>query len=345
MPQYKANLNNKKILFLSPQFFSYEKLLKRALEHKGAMVTFFDERPSNTTVGKTLLRINRKLVNHQIKHYYQRIIDQIKNQSFDYILICQAEATPIFFLEFLREHFSDSRRILYLWDSVRNKINTVEKIPFFSRIYSFDHQDCERYNWQFRPLFFDESYSEIANSKDTTKPDLFFVGTIHSDRYLILEKIKKSFVKQHKDVFYFYYIPSKLMFYYYKYVKKIIPKSEIGDFHYRPLPQQTLQRKLAGARVVVDIQHPQQTGLTMRTIEMLGANKKVITTNQDIVHYDFYNPKNICVVDRKHVSVPSTFLESTYQPIPSVIYQHYSISYFLDDLLGLAKDEGDYYHE
>lgn len=338
-----AKLHDKRVLFFSPKFFSYETILKEELIKMGADVVFFDERPSNTTLGKALLRINRNLMKSEIKRYYDYIMSQIDREHFDYIFICQAEATPTYFLEFLKEHFPTAQRILYLWDSVNNKVNTLEKVAYFNRIYSFDIQDCKQYHWHFRPLFFDESYTTMKKKK-VDRCDLFFVGTIHSDRYKILEQIKKSFLKQKKTVFYYYYIPSKLMYYYYKYVKKIIPHSKKSDFNYRALDQKTLQEKLSGALIVVDIQHPQQTGLTMRTIEMLGAQKKLITTNPSIKHYDFYDPKNICVIDRQQVCISEIFLNSPYHKIDSSIYNHYSISYFLSEIFGLTNQEVVYYH-
>ncbi|WP_225419640.1 lipopolysaccharide biosynthesis protein [Lapidilactobacillus wuchangensis] len=338
----KESLIDKRVLFLSPKFFSYEIMLKNKLESMGAEVLFFDERPSNTTLGKSLLRINRKLMEPLVKKYYEKIIKEISGQQFDYILICQAEATPLFFLDFLDKHYQDSHKVLYLWDSVKNKINTVEKAPFFDQVYSFDIQDCEKYDWKFRPLFFDSSYEEIKRNKGT-KLDLFFVGTVHSDRYLILEKIKKIFSQRNKVVYFYYYIPSKLMFFYYKYIKRIIPGAKLSDFNYHSLDRTTLQAKLENAQVVIDIQHPLQTGLTMRTIEMLGASKKIITTNQDIIHYDFYNPLNVCVIDRNDVVIPDSFLSSPYQQVDESIYCRYSIKYFLEELLGIEQKEGSYY--
>ena len=75
------------------------------------------------------------------------------------------------------------------------------------------------------------------------------------------------------------------------------------------LPSEQLTAKLKQSKTVVDIQHPKQSGLTMRTIEMLGANKKMITTNADIQNYDFYHPNNICIVDRNNVVVPPEFIK------------------------------------
>ena len=36
---------------------------------------------------------------------------------------------------------------------------------------------------------------------------------------------------------------------------------------------------------------------------MIGLKKKLITTNKDIVNYDFYNSNNIMVVDRANFQI------------------------------------------
>ena len=64
---------------------------------------------------------------------------------------------------------------------------------------------------------------------------------------------------------------------------------------------------IGNSRVVLDLPHPMQTGLTMRTIEAIGSKKKLITTNVDIVNYDFYNPKNILLIERENINFDKSF--------------------------------------
>jgi hypothetical protein len=73
----------------------------------------------------------------------------------------------------------------------------------------------------------------------------------------------------------------------------------------------------------------------MRTLEVLGARRKLITTNAEVVHYDFYDPKNILVVDRENLKIPPDFLKSEFRPLPDFIYQKYSLKGFLIELLKL----------
>ncbi|MFH4210110.1 lipopolysaccharide biosynthesis protein, partial [Acinetobacter baumannii] len=54
----------------------------------------------------------------------------------------------------------------------------------------------------------------------------------------------------------------------------------------------------AKSNVILDISHPGQSGLTMRTFEAIGAGKKLITTNLNIKEYPFYNSDNIFIISR-----------------------------------------------
>lgn len=336
-------LQNKNILFLCPSFFNYEKKLTLAMENLGANVDFYDERPSNTFFSKSFLRINRNLVKRQIKKYYDEILSKIEGKKYDFILISQAEATPLYFIEQIKNKQATARMVLLLWDSIANKINTVEKIPFFDEVFSFDKKDCDSYALTFRPLFFDYGYEKIATEKVEMKFDLFFVGTVHSDRYSLLKKVKEQFENNSLNVFYYLYFPSKIIYYFKKLTTRELTGSKIDEFSFVGLPSENLVATLKSSKTVIDIQHPLQTGLTMRTIEMLGANRKMITTNKDVMNYDFYNSANICVINRENPIIPIEFMESSYIPVKDEIKQRYSINYFILELLNLTNDSHNYY--
>ena len=109
----------------------------------------------------------------------------------------------------------------------------------------------------------------------------------------------------------------------------------MSEFHYEPLSNKDILHIIEQSRIVIDIQHPKQTGLTMRTIEMLGAKRKLITTNADVKLYDFYRPENISVIDRKSPKLDEVFLKSNYVSIDEGIYRKYSIDNWLDNVFGI----------
>ncbi|MTD01286.1 hypothetical protein GKS16_03215 [Streptococcus uberis] len=76
----------------------------------------------------------------------------------------------------------------------------------------------------------------------------------------------------------------------------------------------------------------------MRTIEMLGMNKKIITTNSDIKNYDFYHPNNISIINRDSIEIDPNFLNSEYEPIDKEVYDKYSLKNWILDSLGVNEN-------
>jgi len=70
---------------------------------------------------------------------------------------------------------------------------------------------------------------------------------------------------------------------------------------------------------------------------MLGMKKKLVTTNSDIVNYDFYNERNICVINRSSPVIPEEFYKTEYEEIPESIYEYYSIGQWVLGVLGVCN--------
>jgi hypothetical protein len=70
----------------------------------------------------------------------------------------------------------------------------------------------------------------------------------------------------------------------------------------------------------------------MRTLEALGAGKKLVTTNSAIVQYDFFCSDNILVVDRNSPRIPESFFQVPYKQLSSQLYKKYSVSGWLGEL-------------
>ncbi|WP_222427885.1 hypothetical protein [Sporomusa sp. KB1] len=89
------------------------------------------------------------------------------------------------------------------------------------------------------------------------------------------------------------------------------------------------------SKILLDIQHPTQKGLTMRTIEALAAKAKLITTNSDVVKYDFYNTNNILIVDRENPMIDLKFLTAPYEDIQEAIVERYSLTNWIKKILDI----------
>jgi hypothetical protein len=84
--------------------------------------------------------------------------------------------------------------------------------------------------------------------------------------------------------------------------------------------------------VILDINHPGQNGLTMRTFESIGARKKLITTNPEVKKYCFYNPNNIQVIDRNNVIIDISIFESSYEDIDDVQYNKLTLEGWINSI-------------
>jgi hypothetical protein len=332
----------KRILFISARFFNYEKEIQQKLESFGAIVDYFDERPGNDFMTKALIRVNRKLLFKKNDQYYEQIIERTKHHQYDIVFLIKGEVISVKHVKRLRELHPNAMFILYLWDALSYTPNSKNIKPFFDSVYTFDKQDAEIYSdMRLRPLFFIDEYKHLPNCKKDI--DALFIGTVHTDRYHILKKIEKQLTENGLNCFFYYYYPNRLLFT----LKKIFyPKFQginQADFHFQGLSKAEVLAYYARAKAIVDIERPKQNGLTMRTIEVFGAKKKLLTTNQSIYEYDLYHPSNIQMIDRDHPVVDVNFFYQGFTELPDDIYQKYSIDYWLYELLckGVQKEKGN----
>ena len=327
------DIKGKKILFFSPAFFGYENKIAKKMEDLGAFVKMYDERSVTSAMDRALLKVVPNIFTSKSKNYYKNIIEENKGIDYDYILIIKCDMTPESILDKFRVEFPNAKLCLYLWDSVKNIPNICDKFKCFDTIHSFDLDDCDKYyEMKFRPLFYADEFSKKENL-DYKKYDISFTGTIHSDRYAVIKQVREIAKEKGLNSFWFCYLQSKFIYYFYKFTKKEFADTKISDFDFDKMTSKEIADVVLNSNIVLDIQHPKQSGLTMRTIEMLGMNKKIITTNSSIKKYDFYNPNNICVVDRKNIILDEDFLKTQYQELDADIYEKYSLKEWLLEVL------------
>ncbi len=323
------NLRDKKVVLLAPCFFGYEQEIKNELEHLGAQVHFFDERPDNLFLTKVLVRLNfKKLITRKIDSYYFSIINSNTLLNADYLFIVAPEAICEHHLKEIKRVNPKIKIFSYYWDSIENKKSTNFLLDQSDKVFSFEKLDCEKFTQvRFLPLFYIQAYEEIRDSSEDSVYDVSFIGTAHSDRYLIVKSIVRTL--NTKKVFLFFYSPSRLLFF----IKKIIDKDSqvipFRDIYFKSIAKIEILGIIKKSNCVIDIHHPNQTGLTMRSIEMLGSHKKLITTNENIRNYDFYKCNNIFIIDRKNPVIDSNFLGLKYEPVSKEIYEKYSLRSWL----------------
>lgn len=321
-------IKGKKILLLYAKFFNYDVIVKNKLIEMGADVDLFDARAELNVYEKALIKIYTGEFWHKLKKYHKHIQENKKDVNYD--IVFTNSYLPIETIKGYKTTFPNAKIVLYLDDSVTNTKGVEKTFSYYDKIMTFDKRDSVQYGIGFRPLYFEESYRNTGNHQILY--DLCFIGTIHSDRLRVIE-FYEDYCKNNGLKFYcFAFLQSRFMYYYYWLTKKEFRNKKASYFSYKPLPSSKVASVLLSSRVILDIQHPKQSGLTMRTIETLGARKKMITTNSDIVNYDLYDPHNIVVIDREDPQVNDGFLTTPFVELSELLINKYSLSSWIYEL-------------
>ena len=311
-------LLNKRVLFITFGFYNYPFLIKKTIESYGAEVHYYNTVSGNNALFQRLL--SKSSHNKRLK---RKILKD--NHHYDYIFIINLKSFEKDFLIWLFNRYKTAHKILYLWDSLANCDFDKGSIRLFDKVFSFDKEDVENNKgFLFLPLFHCADLPHVNNPAPIY--DFSFVGIARDDRYRIISKLSDFSNKNGYSYCFKLYLRSRFFYIYKKLFFNAFKKSVFSDFTFKKTSFDELNRIVNNSRIIIDIQSNNQNGLTMRTIETLGSHKKLITTNKSIISYDFYNPKNILIIDPLKISIPTSFIEEPYEEMDGAIYKKYHIS-------------------
>lgn len=321
-------ITGKKILMFYPlgTTVHYGQNIIKELEQRGAVVCAYDERPSQTTCMKVVIRLLKKKVPRLFLRYIDSIIHR-HQEHFDYVLVIRGEAFTPQAVARLRNAYPHAVYILYLWDILKTN-NIKECIPCFDRVFSFDPADARSFpNMIFRPTFYLDCFKELAQIP-AGNTDILFVGTLHSDRFEILSRIRKVLDANGISCYFYYFLPSRLIFW--RDMLKGKKQAHYREVNFVPLTLPETLEKMKGVKCILDLRYSTQVSLSMRAFEALASKRKYITNNPEIKKYDFYRPDNILVIDEKCPEVPLAFVMSPMKEVPEDVCRYYSIQGWVD---------------
>ncbi len=285
----------KTVLFISPAFFGYEKNIRDAIRENGYDVDYFDERPSNNAFMKALVRVQRKSINFIIEKHFDKVSQQIKNKKYDYFFLIKGEAIPVRFIEEFKKNNPDAKLIYYTYDSFNNNTSHSYQIQkHFDNCYSIDFKDVDNNpNLKLKHLFYSKEFLVDHVQKHSKRPfEISFIGTLHSNRYSVM----KSTFELFSNYYLFLYSPAKWWFLLNKIFNKEYRSIQWSTISFNKLSLNEVASIFHKSQSVLDIQRYGQSGLTMRTFEVLSSGSLLITTNQFIKYTDFYDENNIVVL-------------------------------------------------
>jgi len=321
-----------RVLLIAPKFFGYENEIVAELSRLQMHVDMLPDRPFDRPFSKAVMRFRPELGRRACYRFFSEGVRQFGRSEYAIILVVQGEGVTADTLADLRASYPGAKMVFYTWDSLKNKPFARQNLGRYDHCSTFDPVDAKTYGMACRPLFYSPGFDREASTDYAY--DVSFIGTIHSDRYRVINALSRQLPSDARSFMYLY-LQAPWVYD----VRRLFTNTIVGasreEFQFRPLSKGVVQETFFASRAVIDIEHPNQNGVTMRTIEAIGSRRKMITTNATVRNYDFYDPRNIQIIDRANPQLDQNFLRTPYSDIPQATRQKYSLCQWVRDVCAL----------
>jgi hypothetical protein len=256
--------------------------------------TFYSRRSSGIKKRIECLRNMARLNKKGLFNKYDKII------IFDEFELC------IWLLLFVEKE----KLVLWLWNILDSKgIKKMRVLKLLCNvIWTFDENDANKYGLKLNTqFFFMEKEQPIEKGNG-----VFFVGR-DKGRYNLLRQIKQICISSNID--YIILIKKEFSNSYDVEDEDILT----DDF----IEYDQVLELIKSSDVILDIVKDGQRGLTMRSLEAVSENKRIITNNPFIKSAKFYNPHAVLIIDSLNMENIKNFLNldfSGYKKEDAVYY-------------------------
>lgn len=177
---------------------------------------------------------------------------------------------------------SNITMVLILVNTITRRGNVIKRrLKYFDLLFSFDKNDCEKYGF----IYHSTNYSMVPLD-DSKKPeiDAFFVGVSKGRAEslgLIYSKIREA---GGNPVFFISGIKKN--------------EKRVKGIHYNQwLDYGQVLNYIKKTNCLIEVMDGSQNGVTLRTMEAVCYNKRLLTNNKSVMNSSFYNTGYIKVFD------------------------------------------------
>lgn len=317
------NMQEKKIILLiTYDNWGFNQYIADALEEKNYIVKHIDfhsfryKYPSFFHKAFNFFTKNLGITNLKKNHYNQTILNEIQNiNSIDTSIYIKADFLSEKTIKKINK--KSQKSVLIISDSINRYPQTKNIISLFDKVFSFEKRDCKKYNLIFKTNFI---YKTSNNIPSKYQYKVFNISSFDK-RFPVIKKIAEALYKMK--------IKSKIIIFTSKENNELY-----WEFSKKPISIEENNQLLQESEIMLDVSRNGQDGLSFRVFESLGLKKKLITTNKDIVNYDFYDSENIFVIDNiNDIKIPTSFFETPYIDVPHNILSKYLIENWVNELV------------
>lgn len=183
---------------------------------------------------------------------------------------------------------NEAKIILWNWNiKTRDQANEQKKYNRMCEIWTFDKNDAQKYGWDLNNQFyFNLKFS--LNHKNEEKQ--VFLACVDKGRYQIAREIRRTLMK----------LGVVCDFWLVKQNGKIYDEKDSEWLKDSALSYDVFLEKVQESDIVIDLVQEGQSGITVRILEAIMMNKKIITNNCEIRKSEFYDSQNIYIWNKKN---------------------------------------------
>ena len=318
------DFKDKSIILAVPNHFGLPKVFKKNLEYLGFKVFIVEHDCSQVKLSaeESLIHIYKKAFGNN-RTFKAKILAEKKEQpqlffldkisQADYALVVRPDLFSKNVLAKIQQ--KSNYTVAYQWDGMQRFPLAGNTIQYFDRFFVFDKRDTIKYP---QTKHIHNFYFDYLPGSSEIKQDLFFVGTFMRDR--IDELCNLSVLFQEIN------LKTNINVIYNK--EKHIRKYRNFPIHFTKngMSFEENMKNAKASNIILDFQNSIHKGLSFRVFEAVGFRKKLITNNELVKNYDFYNPNNIFLLNQHNLSEVKDFLSTDYIRSSEEVYHKYSFS-------------------
>ena len=197
----------------------------------------------------------------------------------------------------------ENKVILYFWNYIDDNNKYILNDKNIDEFWTFDKNDAKKYNMKYNPQFYTKN---VKIQDEQNKYDVLFLGRPKTRKKDIIDLEKKLREEGIQTNF------------------KIIENEK--DY----VSYDEYLKMIAESKCILDYNQEGQVGLSLRPMEALFLEKKLITNNTDIKNYDFYDNDNIFILGEDNINEIKEFINKPYKKIDQDIIDYYDFDQWLN---------------
>ncbi|MDD4371674.1 MAG: hypothetical protein PHD56_11490 [Anaerostipes sp.] len=299
------------VLFTTKKAYYFDRV-----DIKNVLISgLFDEKLGSNSFW---LKVFRKLNSPLTKLFYEKWFKEI--DSYDKIIvmdtILQYDAN---LLKNISEKSRNCQKFIYSWNIVKDPVKyaqireSADKYGF--KFYCYDLGNCKKYNMNFNTIMYDR---KLKLPSVNIEYDALLLGFLKDRKDKMLQLYNAMIDAELNPRFVVVTDEEN------NHLPFEIRKDYIDYYQYLEM--------LNKSRAILDIAQCGQDGYSMRVMEAIFLNKKLITTNRAVKDANFYNSNNILVIELGKTSKEEirTFFNKKFHKYSEEIISYYSFDTWIN---------------